>query len=244
MTLRAEAVHTRSPDHEAKIEAFEGDADNRGSVDVLFVVGMLQEGFDMPRLRLAFDCRFYRKWEAPQVARLIQKLGRLTRLDEDTSPKRYYYARDITDYYGSRYMRPDVPDLVEREATANRGLDGTEEPDAAGLEPEEMVGVTAEGVMALRTELAEPGEALDPPEAVHEEVPVDPSFRAETEVANAIFGRSRRIHTVTSKLWELARVSGGHVVHADSITRLIAAEPEMTEREREALDDLFGPVSA
>jgi superfamily II DNA or RNA helicase len=91
---RALALHSELSDPSELIAAFRA-----GRVNAMFVVGMLQEGFDMPRLRLAFDCRFCRRWNKARIARVIQKVGRVIRTDEHKSTSLYYYARDITDFY-------------------------------------------------------------------------------------------------------------------------------------------------
>jgi superfamily II DNA or RNA helicase len=104
--VRAEVIHSRLPNSSELIEAFRS-----GEVQVMFVVGMLQEGFDLPSLRLAFDCRFYRSWKAARIARVIQRVGRVIRVQEGKDRSLYYYARDITDFYKTGSVEP--PDLLD-----------------------------------------------------------------------------------------------------------------------------------
>lgn len=105
---RGDVIHSDRRDSSDIVARFLG-----GGIRVLFVVGMLQEGFDMPSLALAFDCRFYRKWNAPRIARFLQKVGRLMRTEDGKNASKYYYARDIMDYYnGYDANEPDAPDLA------------------------------------------------------------------------------------------------------------------------------------
>ena len=95
--LRAHSVNSKAANYAEQIERF-----REGQTRILFVVGMLQEGFDMPDLWLGFDCRFYSKWKPNRVSRLVQKLGRLLRRADKKPDSQYYYARDITDFYNIR----------------------------------------------------------------------------------------------------------------------------------------------
>lgn len=73
---------------------------NRG-IAVVFAVAMLQEGFDMPELALSFDCRFHRQINKQRIARMLQRIGRLTRKMAGKPRSRYYVAPDLTHYYSS-----------------------------------------------------------------------------------------------------------------------------------------------
>ena len=85
-----------------------------GGTKVIFVVGMLQEGFDLSTLSLAFDCRFYREWSPSRVARLIQKIGRVMRRSQGKGTSLYYYARDVSDFYqNNKPIWPAEPELTE-----------------------------------------------------------------------------------------------------------------------------------
>lgn len=106
-SAHAQFVHSDRKDSGNMIDQFRA-----GRITVLFVVGMLQEGFDMPSLALAFDCRFYRRWNMGRIARFIQKIGRLMRVESGKPPSTYYYARDIMDYYSHGDVdQPDAPNL-------------------------------------------------------------------------------------------------------------------------------------
>lgn len=93
-TIRAESVHVKDSHHDKYIDEFE-----QGKVRVLFAVGMLQEGFDMPALYLAFDCRFHRGIDEDRIARMLQRLGRLLRKAPGKPESRYYYSTDLMTYY-------------------------------------------------------------------------------------------------------------------------------------------------
>jgi superfamily II DNA or RNA helicase len=130
INVRAQCVHSNEPNSLETIERFE-----RGEIAVLFVVGMLQEGFDKWDLRLAFDCRFYRTWnEVSRIARFIQKVGRLMRIPptgQEKPPSYYYYARDLTHFYdGSSFsslVHPGEPVFTNEDYEANPE-DTTEDP--------------------------------------------------------------------------------------------------------------------
>lgn len=120
--FRAFAAHTGVAAHKDIIDSFE-----QGKIPVLFVVGMLREGFDMDRLRLAFDCSFYTKWNKNRIAALLQKIGRLTRKTPDKQTSLYYFARDLLHFYRNKVLHPKHPDLGDVEDDIKDEADETEE---------------------------------------------------------------------------------------------------------------------
>ena len=102
--VSANYMHSEQPDDSA-LEDFKN-----GNTRILFVVGMLQEGFDMPSLELAFDCRFYRSWDKNRIARFTQKVGRLLRIAEGKGTSKYYFARDLHDYKNG-YSPEDLAEI-------------------------------------------------------------------------------------------------------------------------------------
>jgi superfamily II DNA or RNA helicase len=93
-----ETVHSKlGSEAEDRITLFRNEG-----IKVVFAVAMLQEGFDMPELALSFDCRFHRQINKNRIARMLQRIGRLTRKAKGKPRSRYYVAPDLTHYY-SKY---------------------------------------------------------------------------------------------------------------------------------------------
>ena len=65
----AAAVHSQEGEIVGLLSSFEV-----GEIKVIFTVNMLQEGFNMPSLRLAFDCRFHRQLNKYRIARMMQRI--------------------------------------------------------------------------------------------------------------------------------------------------------------------------
>jgi hypothetical protein len=228
LTLNVRQVHTGNdevesdPDYKEYIQQFEGTWDKngkhtRGTIDVIFVVGMLQEGFDMPTLSLAFDCKFYCQWNAAKIARLLQKIGRLTRKHPngpDVS-KRYYYSRDIVDYYGTEIEKhQELPDIMTCEAAF--GQEKLSKRQKAAL-------VTQAGRSAAIIDGVANDDRLD------SEVGTK-NVETETEEFDFINADGitikKRIHTFTTKFGgkELVDVSGKRVADAHTLGELIGSE--------------------
>jgi superfamily II DNA or RNA helicase/uncharacterized protein YecE (DUF72 family) len=107
--VHAHVCHSRVDDPDAVIRRFRS-----GEIKVVFVVGMLQEGFNHSDLWLAFDCRFHRDWNGGRIARLVQRLGRVMRRGKSKPKSLYYYARDIRDFYHHKgTSTPEVPLVCE-----------------------------------------------------------------------------------------------------------------------------------
>lgn len=76
------------------------DKNGKTNLNVLFCVGMLNEGFNYKPLRLVFDCIF----NAKNVPRMIQRMGRILRILEDENGinikpvSLYYYVEDVNTY--------------------------------------------------------------------------------------------------------------------------------------------------
>jgi superfamily II DNA or RNA helicase len=68
------------------------------TLDAIFVVGMLQEGFDLPDLELAFDCRTLSRFTTQSISRLIQRIGRIARVCDNKPISQYFYSRDIQNF--------------------------------------------------------------------------------------------------------------------------------------------------
>lgn len=85
-----DAVHSNI---EVNIDPVIDDFKDTDLKRVLFVVGMLNEGFDYPSLALAFDCAF----SPANVRRMLQWIGRVIRTVKDgIKPlSQYYYAVDV-----------------------------------------------------------------------------------------------------------------------------------------------------
>ena len=82
-----------------------------GKIKVLFLVNMLQEGFSLKPLSLAFDCTFRSDWNDSSISRLIQRVGRLMRVDQTkVEPSKYYFFRDILNYLVHSPEMPTVDD--------------------------------------------------------------------------------------------------------------------------------------
>jgi superfamily II DNA or RNA helicase/Ser-tRNA(Ala) deacylase AlaX len=111
--VTAVAAHTQERDFQERINSFRA-----GEVDVIFVVGMLQEGFDLPDLALAFDCRFFPVLDMKRQGRMIQRVGRLIRKSPDKPISKYYFARDITNFYNSSAADKAFPDMSSDDVSA------------------------------------------------------------------------------------------------------------------------------
>lgn len=173
-----------------------------GGTKVIFVVGMLQEGFDLPTLDLAFDCRFYRTWSPSRVARLIQKIGRLMRRSPGKGTSQYYYARDITDFYQNDKpcwpAEPEIDEPTDEEIATGAGV------AAAAL----MVGADLESETTLEQYTREC--EVNPTEI--ERVEIGSEFEGEQEQANASehFGTTKI--TIARTPMYVLQSSRGHVV--------------------------------
>lgn len=112
----AAAVHSQEGEIVGLLSSFEV-----GEIKVIFTVNMLQEGFNMPSLRLAFDCRFHRQLNKYRIARMMQRIGRLMRKMQGKSASLYYVAPDLTHYYISKNAAiratPASPSLRRRTAS-------------------------------------------------------------------------------------------------------------------------------
>ena len=112
----AAAVHSQEGEIVGLLSSFEV-----GEIKVIFAVNMLQEGFNMPSLRLAFDCRFHRQLNNYRIARMMQRIGRLMRKMQEKSASLYYVAPDLTHYYISKNAAiratPASPSLRRRTAS-------------------------------------------------------------------------------------------------------------------------------
>ena len=206
----AQVCHSKVSNSEDLIAQFRS-----GGTKVIFVVGMLQEGFDLPTLDLAFDCRFYRTWSPSRVARLIQKIGRLMRRSPGKGTSQYYYARDISDYYqNDKPCWPAEPEIVEptdEEIATGAGV------AAAAL----MVGAELESE-APREQYAQECE-VNPTEI--EQVDID-EFEQELGTTKVTIARtplyvlhSSRGHTVVNR-WNVAKLFGS--VNAQNKAELLA----------------------
>lgn len=113
LNIRAECVHSKDPNYPSVIGKFRS-----GVVDVIFTVGMLQEGYDHPSLRLAFDCRFSTSFDGRRTGRMIQRIGRLTRKAAMKKTSLYYYARDITNFYNSHIVKGSFSEMKDDDISA------------------------------------------------------------------------------------------------------------------------------
>lgn len=98
---RAEAIITDPSGSVAEAgysaEALEQFRDPEGAVKVACVVYRLREGFDMPELRLGYDCA----WNPYNFRATAQKIGRLTRVSEGKKPSAFHYAVDVKTVLGA-----------------------------------------------------------------------------------------------------------------------------------------------
>ena len=96
---KARLVHSQVDDAADSIDDF-----MKTETGCLFVVDMLQEGYDMPSLSLAFDCRFHHNQTPARLAKVMQRIGRLLRVQDDKPTSRYFIATDLT-HYASDHVR-------------------------------------------------------------------------------------------------------------------------------------------
>lgn len=137
--IDSSAVHSQDHLYADEIKGF-----RTGKPKVLFVVNMLQEGFDMPSLAIAFDCRFHRQFNKGRIVRLIQKIGRLCRLSEGKAISRYYFARDLFNY------AKDIPDMVNTVDQADLSDDLVEDFEVETLDEDiESLGITAAKILSV-----------------------------------------------------------------------------------------------
>lgn len=98
---RAEAIITDPSgsvaEAEYSAEALQQFRDPEGAVKVACVVYRLREGFDMPELRLGYDCA----WNPYNFRATAQKIGRLTRVSEGKQPSAFHYAVDVKTVLGA-----------------------------------------------------------------------------------------------------------------------------------------------
>jgi superfamily II DNA or RNA helicase len=196
-SLSADIVHSKKKKVEESIACFKS-----GDTIALFAVDMLQEGYDDPGLRLTFDCRFNLENRAPDVARRIQRIGRLTRLDpSNTSPKEYWYANDLMALANSSAQQiPSVPCLSEAEAKYNVR-------DVLGARRRKQERQDAE-MAGIAEDLGLP----DMSEAVEED-----HVRVSVDAEGNTVVESYKTSTVALGSSEVAKVKGSKVVSSKSI---------------------------
>lgn len=114
VSISAATAHSRETNFGEVINDFRD-----GKIMVIFVVGMLQEGFDMPSLRLAFDCRFCSKQDLRRQGRMMQRIGRLTRRSDVKDTSLYYYAMDVSDFYNSARAKDLLLDMDDSEVASS-----------------------------------------------------------------------------------------------------------------------------
>jgi superfamily II DNA or RNA helicase len=215
--LRSFAVHTEADEFEQRIADFELPVTDPYHIPVLFVVGMLQEGFDLPRLALAFDCRFYRRWNETKIARLLQKLGRLTRKSAGKGESSYYFARDLQHYYKTKVFNPEVPNLGDADVVDEAISDDAS--DEEFVKDANVAATTIEVTADGRNQVDKPwAEDVVVPQTTLEEVPIDPEedLGAEAEVDRTIL-ETRRVKIAKTKLFAYELVDARDHRHVRTI---------------------------
>lgn len=189
----ARAVHIHNPTRADDIAAFKA-----GTLRALFVVGMLQEGFNMPSLALAFDCHYHRTPNKFRMARMLHRLGRLQRLDPDNPNKpvgQFYVGSDLTHYLPPNYnygkWGPHSP-LATRLLAAGNGL------FAADEQVEVMPSVGEESEIEIEGEVDEDDEGI-----------AEPRER-----------RARTIKTLTTPFYVIRNVRGHKTVRSAPLRSL------------------------
>jgi superfamily II DNA or RNA helicase len=104
-------------DKEKIIEDFKTNDD----IKVLFVVGMLREGFDFPELELGFDCSY----NPENIVNTIQKIGRVMRINTKKPEKlgQYYYAVDPT-FYMPKVVNTDIENISDEDTFSDENISG------------------------------------------------------------------------------------------------------------------------
>jgi superfamily II DNA or RNA helicase len=230
--LRSYSVNSEDDGHDDTITRFEN-----GDIKVLHVVGMLQEGFDMPSLALAFDCRFYRKWDGSRIARLIQKVGRIMRVHPGKVKSQYYYARDVRDFYRNISVKPKVPSfplLTEDDEEHDAPNGGYAEITPEDEENDDQIREAAElAAAAVRAESDGLGD--DPRPDWQKEIdinagaverrevePITPEADPDPDDGDAIDTtklKTKRITTVRTPLYVLADVRDHAIVHKENFAK-------------------------
>ena len=226
--VRAEFCHSKINDASDVIRRFKN-----GEIRVVFVVGMLQEGFDLDTLRLAFDCRFHSEWNASRMARFIQRMGRVMRKSEGKLTSKYYFARDIMHFYNQSALDPSMPMIVEEEF----------EDDVVSIAAND-VGIYGDaGIFGARVlHEMEMGESEDGATVHDQQVDVFESVVTDLEVDDRGFDDEaimppgvKKIKLISTPLYVLKRGRGRAIVRTFSVASLFGNSVEKTVEELIAL---------
>jgi superfamily II DNA or RNA helicase len=212
-----------------------------GNIEVLFVVGMLQEGFDHAPLALAFDCRFYRRWTPARVARMTQKIGRIMRKDKSkVGSSLYYYARDITDFYDDALMRSKTPGHPALDDDASNLFDGETVADladvkdaagaAAALIKSSQEGSSGTDDVEVNESDVEMLDVDDLDDEVEDDVVGSLDDAEESETIETAEVKTKRIRMVKTPLWRLKSVHDHVIVRRFSFALLFKKKLEVIDR--------------
>lgn len=199
------SVHSHSGNQDDLITDFE-----QGRIVVIFAVGMLQEGFNFPKLTYGFCCRFSGNLAGVEgrkrIARQMHRIGRLTRKSHHKKVSRYYVATNLMHYYNKYHIPRGTLLAAHTFAHANNLLIGDEVPIPAG---EELVLNTSDpNIEGL--EVAQPS-ARAKPLAITDKKPL------------------RRIKVHAAPLYSIVDVDGSREVQSISLLTLFADDMEMAK---------------